>query len=193
MFHHSSSSAQTKSNLYNVSRNFTAPLPPQILFLRPYLSFLVLADTILLHDLETTIQQPDILDHLRRDARTCCLAIRPPPTANPESLTAFLHFPVHGLALWVPLRLNAMWTTLGDLYPFNGRWICRTFRGTTWQCVRQDTMRRYIINKYRVLLTRAREGTVIWVPHGHPTDFTRSPDVYESIASYLASCGIQEI
>ena len=34
------------------------------------------------------------------------------PGANPESLTAFLHFAVHGLVLQVPHALNGGWTTL---------------------------------------------------------------------------------
>jgi len=90
--------------------------------------------------------------------------------------------------------LELDWTCLcwgGDLVPHRDRWECRSFRGTKWQAVRNETIQRYIVNKYRVLLTRAREGTVIWVPGGDPTDPTRAPCVYDSIADYLTRCGIE--
>ncbi len=92
--------------------------------------------------------------------------------------------------------LELDWTGLcwgGDLYPEEGSWICRQFRGTRWQQVRDDSTRGYIVNKYRVLLTRAREGTVIWVPRGDTTDPTRPPQVYEDIADYLTDCGINHL
>jgi hypothetical protein len=92
--------------------------------------------------------------------------------------------------------LELDWTGLcwgGDLYPEARSWVCRDFRGTQWQLVRDPSRRRYIVNKYRVLLTRAREGTVIWVPSGDPNDSTRPPYVYNRIAGYLAECGIETI
>ncbi|WP_422931575.1 DUF2075 domain-containing protein [Singulisphaera sp. PoT] len=90
--------------------------------------------------------------------------------------------------------LELDWTCLcwgGDLLPEADRWVCRTFRGTQWQLVRDETTRRYVVNKYRVLLTRAREGTVIWVPRGDPRDHTRPPEIYDRIALYLQDCGIE--
>ncbi len=92
--------------------------------------------------------------------------------------------------------LELDWTSLcwgGDLYPAGGQWVCRAFRGTAWQQVRQQAVRRFIINKYRVLLTRAREGTVIWVPPGDSTDPTRRPAVCDAVASYLAACGVRQL
>lgn len=89
--------------------------------------------------------------------------------------------------------LELDWTGVcwgGDLHPDDGRWICRTFRGTNWQAVRDPSTQQYTLNKYRVLLTRAREGMVIWVPPGDPDDATRPPAVYDAVASYLARCGI---
>jgi DUF2075 family protein len=78
----------------------------------------------------------------------------------------------------------------GDLYPHDGGWIARTFRGTRWQTVRDDATRRYVVNKYRVLLTRAREGMVLWVPPGDPGDPTRPPEIYDAIADALMRCGV---
>lgn len=92
--------------------------------------------------------------------------------------------------------LELDWTGVcwgGDLSPDAGRWSCRAFRGTKWQQVRNDSTCRYIVNKYRVLLTRAREGTVIWVPTGDRSDPTRPPTVYDKIAAYLTRCGIEPL
>jgi hypothetical protein len=51
------------------------------------------------------------------------------------------------------------------------------------------------VNGYRVLLTRARKGMVVFVPPGDPTgeDATRPPSLYNEIASYLLRCGAREL
>jgi len=51
----------------------------------------------------------------------------------------------------------------------------------------------YLKNAYRVLLTRARQGMVIVVPHGDVNDPTRDPSFYDPIYTYLADLGIKEI
>ena len=45
------------------------------------------------------------------------------------------------------------------------------------------------INTYRVLLTRARYLTVIWVPRGDAGDRTRSPAEMDAVADFLRACG----
>jgi ABC-type uncharacterized transport system YnjBCD ATPase subunit len=45
-------------------------------------------------------------------------------------------------------------------------------------------------NAYRVLLTRARQGMVILVPPGSPTDPARKADFYDSTFNYLRDLGI---
>jgi hypothetical protein len=90
--------------------------------------------------------------------------------------------------------LELDWTGVcwgGDLYPSPDGWICRSFRGTQWNRVRDASIRQYILNKYRVLLTRAREGIVIWVPPGDRNDPTRPPEIYDQVADYLTRCGIE--
>jgi hypothetical protein len=77
-----------------------------------------------------------------------------------------------------------------DLVPGRTDWNVQAFKGTRWQKVLNPTRRQYVINKYRVLLTRAREGMVIWVPKGDATDWTRPVDKYEAIATHLINCGI---
>ena len=47
-------------------------------------------------------------------------------------------------------------------------------------------------NKYRVLMTRARFGTVIFVPHGDPIDHTREPTEHDALANYLCRCGLRQ-
>jgi hypothetical protein len=74
--------------------------------------------------------------------------------------------------------------------PATGRWACRTFRGTTWRKVGRAESRQFVVNKYRVLLTRARRGMVIWVPEGDPSDPTRDPSLLEATAAYLLTNGV---
>ena len=69
-------------------------------------------------------------------------------------------------------------------------WMCRRLSGSAWQEVRSPDMRRWVRNKYRVLLTRARLGTVIWVPKGAPADATRCPKTLDAVASYLTRAGV---
>lgn len=61
------------------------------------------------------------------------------------------------------------------------------------QNVHSRDTKRYILNKYRVFLTRAREGMVIFVPKGDSGDSTRVPGKYEDIADYLKICGVTNL
>ncbi len=70
-------------------------------------------------------------------------------------------------------------------------WRVRTFRGTKWQTPRQEEVIANQINTYRVLLTRARYETVIFVPNGSEHDPTREPAVFDDIARFLEDCGIR--
>jgi DUF2075 family protein len=72
-------------------------------------------------------------------------------------------------------------------------WDFYKFRGSRWQKIHNEKRKRYLLNKYRVLLTRAREGMIIWVPKGDAGDQTSNPEFYNSIAAYLKECGIEEI
>ncbi len=65
---------------------------------------------------------------------------------------------------------------------------------------KQDKMK-YMLNAYRVLLTRARAGMVICVPEGNPhktingfwEDSTRRPEYYDGTYHYLKRLGLDEI
>lgn len=92
--------------------------------------------------------------------------------------------------------LELDWTCVcwdGDLFFKDGKWIRRKFKGTKWQNIKDQFNRRYLTNAYRVLLTRARQGSVILVPHGDPEDKTRLPEFYDGTYEYLRSIGIEEI
>ncbi len=52
----------------------------------------------------------------------------------------------------------------GDLVRGTAGWAARRFAGTRWQAERAEA--HYVLNTYRVLLTRARYETVVWVPRG---------------------------
>jgi hypothetical protein len=64
------------------------------------------------------------------------------------------------------------------------------FRGDRWLGLHKNDRRNYLRNAYRVLLTRARQGMVIFVPPGESTDPTRSPAFYDSTFRYLSNLGI---
>lgn len=68
-------------------------------------------------------------------------------------------------------------------------WQHWSFRGNSWKRIRQPERQIYLKNAYRVLLTRARQGMVIVVPHGDSADPTRSADFYDSTFDYLRRIG----
>jgi hypothetical protein len=81
-----------------------------------------------------------------------------------------------------------------NLFRRNDRWVAQEFRGTKWQRIDttkdHGTRARYVLNSYRVLLTRARQGMVIFVPRGDAADTTRPPAAYDAVDRWLAECGV---
>lgn len=94
-----------------------------------------------------------------------------------------------------------------DMRYDNGKWRFYKFNGkTNWveqiaNTENKQELQKYMLNAYRVLLTRARAGMVICVPAGNPNktvsgfweDSTRLPEYYDSTYQYLKSLGIDEI
>lgn len=76
-----------------------------------------------------------------------------------------------------------------DLCFENGTLVTRRFRGSRWQQVRKPQDRSFLINSYRVLLTRARRGLAIWIPPGNLADPTIPPTDFDSTAEFLLECG----
>ncbi|HEY1965190.1 MAG TPA: DUF2075 domain-containing protein [Acidobacteriaceae bacterium] len=94
-------------------------------------------------------------------------------------------FAVQGLELdWV----GVCWD--GDFHHKHGRWVCQAFKGTKWQSVSNESRQLYLKNAYRVILTRARQGMILFIPKGDPSDGTRPPSFYDGTFEYLRLCGI---
>jgi hypothetical protein len=81
----------------------------------------------------------------------------------------------------------------GNFYWDDENWIYRKFSGTKWQLIRDEMARLYLKNAYRVLLTRARQGMVLYVPDGANEDPTRAVAYYDGTYKYLKQIGIPEI
>ncbi len=71
-------------------------------------------------------------------------------------------------------------------------WLPRNFAGTRWQIVRREEAIANQMNAYRVLLTRARYETIIFVPRGDVGDATRDPALYDGVAAFLRRCGVRD-
>jgi hypothetical protein len=71
--------------------------------------------------------------------------------------------------------------------------LFRDFSGSKWKDIQNATKKEYLRNAYRVLLTRARQGFVIFVPQGDVEDITRNPQEYDNIYSYLKEAGATEL
>ncbi len=97
-------------------------------------------------------------------------------------------FDIQGLELdWTCVCWDA------DLRFTNNGWDYKEFRGTSWNNINDESRKLYLKNSYRVLLTRARQGMIIFVPYGDKKDFTRVPKYYDSIYNYLKNIGIKEL
>jgi hypothetical protein len=84
----------------------------------------------------------------------------------------------------------------GDFLPGAVGWEARAFIGERWQRAAKDFA--FIRNTYRVLLTRARYETIIWVPPGSPADApfhdrTRPAAEMDAVAAYLLACGARTL
>lgn len=98
---------------------------------------------------------------------------------------AATEFQVQGLELdWVCVTWDA------DLRFAQADWNYHSFVGSRWTKVHKPDRRQYLLNAYRVLLTRARQGMVIFVPSGDIADPTRAATYYDSTFEYLAAIGL---
>ena len=92
--------------------------------------------------------------------------------------------------------LEIDWSLLGwdmDMYYADGEWHEQKMYSKRFE-ESSDIQKKHILNAYRVLLTRARKGMVIYIPRAN--DF---PDIYgiakyyDSTYEYFKSCGIRDI
>ena len=97
-------------------------------------------------------------------------------------------FDVQGLELdWVCLAWGE------NFYYQDNQWHYQSFKGCKWQNINKEEDKQFTKNAYRVLLTRARQGMVIWIPEGSESDNTRQKKFYDGTYQYLKSIGIDEL
>lgn len=97
-------------------------------------------------------------------------------------------FDVQGLELdWVGVCWDADYRYSDD------GWQHHKFAGTKWRNVNDTFAQLYLKNAYRVILTRARQGMVIFVPKGDADDPTRPPGFYDTTYAFLKACGLQDL
>jgi hypothetical protein len=96
-------------------------------------------------------------------------------------------FEIQGLELdWV----GVCWSE--DLSWSGSRWVSYRFNNKRWSERPEDEKHKFRVNAYRVLLTRARRGMIIYVPQPVPNDSLRLPDALNRTAQYLIACGAEE-
>jgi hypothetical protein len=101
---------------------------------------------------------------------------------------AATEFQVQGLEVdWACVTWDA------DLRRVDGEWRYHSFRGDRWTHVKKPDRQRYLLNAYRVLLTRARQGMAIFVPRGDRDDPTRRPEYYDETFDLLRAIGVPVI
>jgi hypothetical protein len=99
-------------------------------------------------------------------------------------------FEIQGLELdWIGICWG------GDFIWSNSQhaWRFRAFRpgiNNRWLKIKNPDKRSFRKNAYCVLLTRARQGMIIFVPKGNPADPTTAPEEFDSTAEYLLRCGV---
>ncbi len=101
---------------------------------------------------------------------------------------AATEFQVQGLELdWTCVTWD------GDLRFINNKWSYHDFRGDKWMNIHKEENKNYLRNAYRVLLTRARQGLVVFISPGDSSDPTRLPEFYDTTFNYLKELGIPEV
>ena len=114
------------------------------------------------------------------------------PSDDPRSSNGLEYvateFEIQGLELdWVCVAWDA------DLRYAKDIWDYKEFVGRKWNNIHKEYKQRYLKNAYRVLLTRARQGMIIFVPPGDDSDETRNPQYYDKTYEYLRQIGIPEL
>jgi hypothetical protein len=102
-------------------------------------------------------------------------------------------FEIQGLELdWIGLCWGGdfIWSTRQN------QWLIRRLwqgEKSKWTYIRNEHEQTYRRNAYRVLLTRARQGIVLYIPKGDSSDSTRNPEEFDATAEFLLACGARLI
>ena len=114
-----------------------------------------------------------------------------PPNDSRSSCSleyAATEFKIQGLELdWACVAWDA------DIRHTGKEWVYKEFRGDNWTNIAKEHKKKYLKNAYRVLLTRARQGMVIFVPEDDLKDTTRRSKFYDETYCYLKDIGIKVI
>jgi DUF2075 family protein len=106
--------------------------------------------------------------------------------ASSKLEVAATQFEIQGLELdWIGL----CW---GEDLTWDGtQWVGRRFNNKRWRVLKpNDRDRRvFLVNAYRVLMTRARQGMVIYVPSPLKDDQSRLHQELDRTAAFLLQCG----
>jgi DUF2075 family protein len=93
-------------------------------------------------------------------------------------------FEIQGLELdWIGLCWGE------DLIWTGAEWKSFRFANTGWKDSAKPEKHQFKLNAYRVLLTRARQGLVVYVPKPPLSDSTRLHEELDLTADFLISCG----
>lgn len=134
------------------------------------------------------LQPLGIYVELTVDATKWFLNEQDDPRSSYSLEYAATEFDVQGLELdWVCVAWDA------NLRHSDEGWRHWRFKGKKWEHMHMADRQSYLRNAYRVLLTRARQGMVIFVPEGDGEDATRSPEFYDETYRYLRSLGLAEL
>ncbi len=80
-----------------------------------------------------------------------------------------------------------------DFRYIQGKFDYYNYHGTRWNHINIEQNQNYLKNAYRVLLTRSRQGMVIFIPEGSEEDESRHIEYYDGTYKYLKEIGITEI
>ena len=101
---------------------------------------------------------------------------------------AATQFEIQGLELdWI----GVCWGE--DLLWSGKEWRSWSFNGKTWKAGTDSQKHKYRVNGYRVLLTRARQGMIIYVPKPDKSDSSRLHENLDLTAEFLIKCGASEL
>jgi hypothetical protein len=105
--------------------------------------------------------------------------------ASSKLEVAATQFEIQGLELdWI----GVCW---GEDFLWNGtQWCSLSFTGKAWKENRDLQKHKYRVNGYRVLLTRARQGMIVYIPSPDSSDSSRLHTQLDATAQYLAECGM---
>ena len=107
--------------------------------------------------------------------------------------SSFLEIPATQFAIQ-GLELDWLLLAWGGDLSYNGvNWNYKNFRGAIWNNINTEVKKEFLINTYRVLLTRARQGVVIYIPEGDLNDKTRLPSFYDGTYDLLKRIGVKEL